>query len=182
MQALVYLTGECNYGGRVTDAHDRRTLVSILSVIYRPEILESEYKLSASGIYVVPEECEYQDYIEHIKKFPLLAMPEVFGLHENADITKDQQEVDLLLSSILCTQVILYRQLLNLLNASTDLHCPYIFSMTGLITETRVVVSMTANAKTYLGHTSMCLQSQQKPLENKKLEYVPHGSVHLFPP
>ena len=134
MQALVYLTGECNYGGRVTDAHDRRTLVSILSVIYRPEILESEYKLSTSGIYIVPEECEYQDYIEHIKKFPLLAMPEVFGLHENADITKDQQEVDLLLSSILCTQVnVLYRQLpailihINLLlNASTNLQFPHI--------------------------------------------------------
>lgn len=105
MQALVYLTGECNYGGRVTDSHDRRTLVSILSVIYRPEILEGEYKLSASGTYYVPEDCEYHEYIEHIKKFPLLAMPEVFGLHENADITKDQQEVDLLLSAILSTQV-----------------------------------------------------------------------------
>lgn len=116
----------------MTDAHDRRTLVSILSVIYRPEILESEYKLSASGIYVVPEECEYEEYIEHIKKFPLLAMPEVFGLHENADITKDQQEVDLLLSSILCTQVLLLSLFsCNLLNASTHLHFPYIFRMTG---------------------------------------------------
>jgi dynein heavy chain len=105
LQALNYVTGECNYGGRVTDGHDRRTLISILAVIYKPEILEFEMKLSPSGIYYVPEDCEWADYIEHIKKFPLLATPEVFGLHENADITKDQKEVDLLLSSIRATQV-----------------------------------------------------------------------------
>ncbi|KAG0563633.1 hypothetical protein KC19_8G047000 [Ceratodon purpureus] len=103
-KALNYVTGECNYGGRVTDGHDRRTLISILAVIYKPEILEFEMKLSPSGIYYVPEDCEWAEYIEHVKKFPLLATPEVFGLHENADITKDQQEVDLLLSSIRSTQ------------------------------------------------------------------------------
>lgn len=106
MQALNYVTGECNYGGRVTDSHDRRTLISILAVIYKPEILtDHEYKLSPSGIYYVPEDCLWEEYIEHVKRFPLLASPEVFGLHENADITKDQQEVDLLLSSIRSTQV-----------------------------------------------------------------------------
>jgi dynein heavy chain len=106
-KALVYLTGECNYGGRVTDAHDRRTLVSILSVIYQPNILHDSYSLSNSGAYLVPEDCEYQDYIEHIKRFPLIAMPEAFGLHQNADITKDNQEVNQLLTAILSTQVLL---------------------------------------------------------------------------
>lgn len=48
-QALVYLTGECNYGGRVTDAHDRRTLMSILRNIYTPRILDNEYRFSPSG-------------------------------------------------------------------------------------------------------------------------------------
>ncbi|KAL2653371.1 hypothetical protein R1flu_021499 [Riccia fluitans] len=102
-KALVYLTGECNYGGKVTDAADRRTLMSILHVFYIPEILDDDYKFSPSGLYFAPPDCKYQDYIDFIKDFPLQAKPECFGLHENADITKDQQESNLLLHSIQST-------------------------------------------------------------------------------
>ncbi|KAL3678222.1 hypothetical protein R1sor_021178 [Riccia sorocarpa] len=103
-KALLYLTGECNYGGRVTDAQDRRTLNSILATIYTPRILNEDYWLSRSGIYFAPSDGSYEHYVEHIKQFPLIATPEAFGLHDNADITKDQKESEFFCSALLSTQ------------------------------------------------------------------------------
>ncbi|KAJ3308630.1 Dynein heavy chain 3, axonemal [Boothiomyces sp. JEL0838] len=103
-KALSYLAGECNYGGRVTDDRDRRTLMAILSTVYTQEILDDEYKLSASGIYFAPKKGSYDSYLKYIKSLPLIQNPEVFGMHENADIAKDLNETNLLISSIILTQ------------------------------------------------------------------------------
>jgi dynein heavy chain, axonemal len=103
-KALIYLTGECNYGGRVTDDRDRRTLMSVLSTVYSEKLMDDNYKLSASGIYIAPQKGTFESYISYIKALPLIQNPEVFGLHENADIAKDLNETNLLISSIILTQ------------------------------------------------------------------------------
>ncbi|XP_075210784.1 dynein heavy chain 3, axonemal [Lycorma delicatula] len=104
-EALLYLTGECNYGGRVTDDKDRRLLNSLISIFYNPEVLIVEqYQFSPSGIYHIPGSTDYTNCLEYIKSLPLYSSPEVFGLHENADITKDNKETQQLLSSVLITQ------------------------------------------------------------------------------
>ncbi|XP_021265333.1 dynein heavy chain 12, axonemal [Numida meleagris] len=104
-EAVSYLTGECNYGGRVTDDWDRRLLLTMLDDFYNPEIIENpRYTFSPSGNYYAPPKGTYEDYIEFIKNLPVSQHPEVFGLHENVDISKDLQQIKVLFESLLLTQ------------------------------------------------------------------------------
>nr|8GLV_Kg Chain Kg, DHC_N2 domain-containing protein [Chlamydomonas reinhardtii] len=101
---LSYTAGECNYGGKVTDSHDRHTLMTVLATYYTHTIHEPGYRFSTSGTYYPPAYTSYKGYMEYINGLPLISQPEVFGLHENADITKDLQETNLLLDSLMLTQ------------------------------------------------------------------------------
>ncbi|XP_028906396.1 dynein heavy chain 12, axonemal isoform X2 [Ornithorhynchus anatinus] len=104
-EAISYLTGECNYGGRVTDDWDRRLLLTMLADFYNPEIVTNvHYKFSPSGYYFAPPKSSYEDYIEFIKQLPVSQKPEIFGLHENVAISKDLQQTKLLFQSLLLTQ------------------------------------------------------------------------------
>ena len=53
--AMTYVTGQINYGGRVTDDQDRRCLLAILKQFYTDKILSDKYKFSKSGIYFAPK-------------------------------------------------------------------------------------------------------------------------------
>ena len=102
--ALRYLTGECNYGGRVTEALDRRTLMVFIEDYYQEAILDDEFKFSPSGIYFAPKHGDYESYMEYAKSLPQFPEPEIFGFHANAAITKNMNETNATLDSILLTQ------------------------------------------------------------------------------
>lgn len=55
-KAIKYLTGECNYGGRVTDDRDRRCLNTILLDFYNMEVIEDDnYSFADMGSeYTLP--------------------------------------------------------------------------------------------------------------------------------
>ena len=99
------LTSLINYGGRVTDDKDLRTIDIILKRYYTSNSLVSGTKLSGSGIYIIPhikdEESSHADLQEYILQLPIVPDPEVFGMHKNADITCAENETYNMLSSIL---------------------------------------------------------------------------------
>ena len=104
-EALKYVTGQCNYGGRVTDDKDRRALMTLLEVYYTERaVIEPEYKFSPLMAYKVPGKTGYTQIVEYIKDLPLDTRPEVFSLHENANISKNNIETDTFFRSVLLTQ------------------------------------------------------------------------------
>jgi dynein heavy chain len=104
-KALNYLIGECNYGGRVTDDLDRRILSHLLSDFIVEGILSEQYLFCSLPYYFVPaDSIEVSDYIKFIEKLPTEDSPEVFGLHENANITCARMEASNMLTRILNQQ------------------------------------------------------------------------------
>lgn len=101
--ALKYLTAECNYGGRVTDDKDRRLIVTLLDDYFNIDVCENDdYKFGPDDHFKIPRGIStHQEYLDHIQTLPHLIDPTVFGFHSNADITKDINETNLLLDSVL---------------------------------------------------------------------------------
>eukprot|EP01084_Bolivina_argentea_P307912 532286_1 len=99
-KVIHFLIYDINYGGRVTDNTDRRTSKIILDDFICPQILNENYNFSKSGKYYSIKPTNRDGYIEYIKSFDLIPEPEVFGFHNNADITFATQESNNMLSII----------------------------------------------------------------------------------
>nr|XP_054751474.1 dynein axonemal heavy chain 6-like isoform X1 [Lytechinus pictus]XP_054751475.1 dynein axonemal heavy chain 6-like isoform X1 [Lytechinus pictus] len=102
--ALIYITGEITYGGRVTDAWDQRCLRTILRRFFAPYTLEENYKYSESGIYYSPDMDTLGEYRKYIEDLPIIDEPEIFAMHENANISFQRQETQTLIFTILEVQ------------------------------------------------------------------------------
>ena len=103
-KALKYCIGECNYGGRVTDGKDRSTLNAILERFFNHDVLHVGAPLSGSGVYTMPDAATAEEFVAIIEGLPLVAEPEIFGFHENANITKDTKETGAMFTTVLLTE------------------------------------------------------------------------------
>ncbi|CAH0547855.1 unnamed protein product [Brassicogethes aeneus] len=102
--ALEYLTGEITYGGRVTDYWDLRCLKTILKIFFSPQILAPGYVYSKSGTYFCPQLETLQEYRDFIEGLPIMEEPEIFGMHENANIAYQIKETQNLIGTIMESQ------------------------------------------------------------------------------
>ncbi|XP_026673034.1 dynein heavy chain 7, axonemal [Ceratina calcarata] len=105
-KAIVYLTGECNYGGRVTDERDRRCLNTILEDFYNQDVItDPNYTFADIGPeYALPKRHDYEDYVKQIQLIPFNPPPEALGLHMNAGITRDLELANTFFLSMLLAQ------------------------------------------------------------------------------
>ncbi|XP_063071051.1 dynein axonemal heavy chain 1 [Engraulis encrasicolus] len=104
-KVLKYTAGEINYGGRVTDDWDRRCILNILEDFYCPAVLEHEHKYSPSGAYrQIDTDLDVKGYLTYIRALPINDAPEIFGLHDNANISFAQNEAFALLGAVVQLQ------------------------------------------------------------------------------
>uniref|UniRef100_A0A8C5G6F5 Uncharacterized protein n=1 Tax=Gouania willdenowi TaxID=441366 RepID=A0A8C5G6F5_GOUWI len=98
-KVLKYTAGEINYGGRVTDDWDRRCLLSVLEDFYCPAVLNTDHVYSSSGVYHQIDTSS-NGYLTYIRGLPINDTPEIFGLHDNANISFAQNESIALLGAV----------------------------------------------------------------------------------
>uniref|UniRef100_A0A8B9RJH5 Dynein, axonemal, heavy chain 1 n=1 Tax=Astyanax mexicanus TaxID=7994 RepID=A0A8B9RJH5_ASTMX len=102
-KVLKYTAGEINYGGRVTDDWDRRCIMNVLEDFYCPAVLNPNHIYSASGEYRQIS-TDLNDYLAYIRNLPINDTPEIFGLHDNANISFAQNETFALLGAVVRLQ------------------------------------------------------------------------------
>merc|ERR1712000_806056 len=78
--------------------------MSILSLYLNESILDDKYTWAASGVYRAPKNGSLADTIKYFEQLPNQDAPEVFGMHENANVTFNTNESLHLMATMLSLQ------------------------------------------------------------------------------
>ncbi|KAH0539600.1 hypothetical protein KQX54_006018 [Cotesia glomerata] len=99
-EALKYVICNCNYGGKIFDPVDKRYLITVFDDFCNNDVVNlSNYSFFEE--YIVPNRCEYGDFVKHIDKLCYYTPSEVFGVDVNAEIKRDSLIVCEFFDSIL---------------------------------------------------------------------------------
>jgi len=105
IKALRYLIGQLNYGGRVTDDWDRRTITHVLDDFFTPRVMDEDYTFDAVGTYRPPHlGADLMEYRNLIQDLPQNDDADLFGLHENANTTTAIKESQAMFETLLALQ------------------------------------------------------------------------------
>jgi dynein heavy chain len=104
-----YLIAEANYGGRVTDAMDRRLVNVYITQLFCEQAVspQTEFNLApqlSDSPYIIPNDADLASAKLAIKTFPQLDNALAFGQHANADIASQIEDSSTLLDTIVSLQ------------------------------------------------------------------------------
>lgn len=99
--ALEYISGEVTWGGRVTDYWDQRCLKTILKTFLSVKVLDDNYAYSSTGMYKCPMDEKLEHFQMYCQNMPFDDDPEIFGMHENANLVYQTKESKFLIKTIL---------------------------------------------------------------------------------
>jgi len=107
--AMRYLIAEANYGGRVTDAMDRRLVNVYITQVFCERAInpQAEFNLApqlSDSPYIIPNDADLASAKLAIKTFPQLDDALAFGQHANADIASQIEDSSTLLGTIVSLQ------------------------------------------------------------------------------
>lgn len=88
----------------MTDHWDERCLSTVLKRFFTDQALNDEYKYSPSGIYYAPGVDTIEQVQGYIDQLPFSDPPEIFGMHDNANIAFQSQDANVVLRTILDVQ------------------------------------------------------------------------------
>ena len=105
-ESIFFLTGVITYGGRVTDNQDKRLLKCLLRKFFNEQILDERCRFWGDKRYKIPRVACKADILEYVDSLPALDPPEICGLHPNATISFQKQEINRILNTLvdICPQ------------------------------------------------------------------------------
>ena len=108
-EALNYLIGHCNYGGKITDDWDRLAMMSMIGFFVNEDVLVDGYKFGSGSVlekgeYYAPSDTNLEGYQEYLQNLPLFESPQLFGLHENANITYAINQSNRMVDTVIALQ------------------------------------------------------------------------------
>jgi dynein heavy chain len=102
-KVLQFLGAKINYGGRVTDKKDKVLIETMIKIFICEDIAVKgpDYKFSKGGLFYCPAATSQDDFLAYLRGLPIMTPPEVFGLHENCEITCAESESMALLEDVI---------------------------------------------------------------------------------
>ena len=113
------IIGEIIYGGRITDAFDNRTSMSLLKKFISPAALEENFAVTTGYNAPAFGSCT-KDILSHIESFPVTDHPHLFGLHANADEMYQKKLTKEILMNLISVEPAVSNKLQTSSNSSTE--------------------------------------------------------------